>query len=102
MKADFTAKKPACETDLKRPQVNKVSNSNLLASVVINGQVIKLMIDTGSASTLLSTSTVNKLFDNAEEVQPTETSCNLTSVDGTALDVRGKLDLQFGLGELMF
>ena len=30
------------------------------------------------------------------------TSCNLTSVDGTALDIKGKLDLQFGLGELMF
>ena len=39
---------------------------------------------------------------NTEEVQPTETSFNLTSVDGTALDIKGKLDLQFGLGELMF
>ena len=60
------------------------------------------MIDTGSASILLSTSIVNKLFVNTEDVQPTVTSCNLTSVDGTALDIKGKLDLQFGLGELMF
>ena len=60
------------------------------------------MIDTGSASTLLSTSIVNKPFVNTEEVQPTETSCNVTSVDGTALNIKEKLDLQFGLGELMF
>ena len=51
------------------------------------------MIDTGSASTLLSTSIVNKLFVNTEEVQRTETSCNFTSVDGTTLDIKGKLYL---------
>lgn len=62
--------------------------------------MIKLVVDTGSASTL--SSIVNKLFVNEEEVQPTEASCNLNSVDGTALDLKGKLDLQFGLGEFMF
>ena len=60
------------------------------------------MVDTGSSTTLLSTSTVYQLFGNLKEVQSTDTSCNLTSVDGTPLDIKGKLNLQFNLGDLMF
>ena len=60
------------------------------------------MVDTGSSTTLLSTSTVYQLFGNLREVQSTDTSCNLTSVDGTPLDIKGKLNLQLNLGDLMF
>ena len=48
----------ANKSDLKRPHINKISNSSLLGKAILNGQTHKLLVDTGSSTTLLSTSTV--------------------------------------------
>ena len=60
------------------------------------------MVDTGSSSTLVSSSVVREIFGNKQEVQPFDTSCNLTSFDGSPLEIKGKLDIPFRIGDLMF
>ncbi|MEW8548369.1 MAG: reverse transcriptase family protein, partial [Candidatus Thiodiazotropha sp.] len=60
------------------------------------------MVDTGSSSTLLSCKVVREIFGNKQEVQPLDTSSNLTSVDGSPLDIKGKLDIPFTIGDCMF
>lgn len=87
---------------MKRPQINKLSNSSLLAKVVIDGQEHKLMVDTGSSSSLLSINVVNQILGDLKEVQPTDASCKLTTADGTPLDIIGKIDLQFFIGDQLF
>ena len=96
------AEKAAYKTEQKRPHINKVSNSSLLATVDINGHTVKLMVDTGSSSTLLSSKVVRELFKGQQEVQSLDTSCNLFSVDGSPLEIAGKLELAFSIGDHMF
>ena len=100
--ADCVAEKPASYNKNRRPNVNKISNSSLLARTIINGQIHKLLVDTGSSSSLLSENMVEQLFGPVSELQPVEKSNKLTTADGAPLDIKGKMILEFSLGDLMF
>ena len=100
--ADFVAERPTSYNKNRRPNVNKISNSSLLARTIINGQMHKLLVDTGSSSSLLSENMVEQLFGQVSELQPVEKSSKLPTADGAPLDIKGKMILEFSLGDLMF
>ena len=70
--------------------VTKISILSLLSRTILNGRMHKLLVDTGSSSSLLSKNMVEQLFGPVSEIQQVEKSSKLTPADGVPLDIKGK------------